>query len=224
MCTKLDGNISELSHYSWHYSGPGQIRMSVERPWWWNKLLPWRDLTPRLPLATVPKNRVKGLVVHRQGQYGWNTGNWVTGEAEGEAVHYGLDIIGWLGGSGPHSLDQNSICCSPLEGVVAWVGPDEHGYPSINLRHSSRVAGRRRFSFFGDLAEVYVRVGQSVSAGTPLGRPAPFREGCRFFHFALGYEVRRNGKWLDVFIDPGPCLRRPIVVRPALPWRKIARG
>lgn len=197
--------------------------MNLRRAAWWNGLLPWRALSPKLPVATVPTNNVTGLVVHRQGQYGWNTGNWVNGDPDGEAVHYGLDIIGWVGHSGPHPLDKHSVCCSPLEGVVAWVGADEHGYPSMNLRHSSRVAGRRRFSFFGDLDEVYVKAGQSVSAGTLLGRPAPFREGCRFFHFGMGYEVRRNGKWQDVFIDPGAAMKAAIVVRSALPWRAAQR-
>lgn len=198
-------------------------QVSMEKPLWWNKLLPWRRLSPLLPIATVPNNQVTGLVVHRQGRYGWNTGNWVDDDPEGEAVHYGLDIIGWVGTSGLHLLDRHIICCSPVEGVVAWVGADEHGYPSMNLRHSSRVAARRRFTFFGDLEEVFVEAGQRISAGTPLGRPAPFRKGGRFFHFGMGYEVRRNGKWQDVFIDPGPCLRSPIVVRPDLPWKERRR-
>lgn len=192
--------------------------MSVERPPWWNTLLPWRALSSHLPIATVPKNKVTGLVVHRQGRFGWNKGNWVDGDPSGYAVHYGLDIIGWAGDSGLHPLQTEIVCCSPIEGVVAWVGPDEHGYPSINLRHSSRVAQRRRFSFFGDLEELYVKAGETVSAGKPLGRPCLFRKNCRFFHFGMGYEIRRNGKWQDVFIDPGPVIPGRLEVRPTLPW------
>ena len=194
--------------------------MNLERPAWWNSLTPWRALQPCLPIATLLRNRVTGLVVHRQGRFGWNRGNWVNGDPDGYAVHYGLDIIGWVGGSQPHFLDKRVVCCSPLAGVIAWVGADEHGYPSINLRHSSRVADRRRFSFFGDLEEVYVKAGQDVSAGTPLGRPTPFRRNCRFFHFGMGYEVRPNGKWQDVFIDPAPPMRARIVVQSDLPWRQ----
>lgn len=192
--------------------------MSVERPPWWSTLLPWRALSSHLPIATVPENKVTGLVVHRQGRYGWNKGNWVDGDPSGYAVHYGLDIIGWAGDSGLHPLQTEIVCCSPIEGVVAWVGPDEHGYPSINLRHSSRVAQRRRFSFFGDLEELYVKAGETVSAGKPLGRPCLFRKNCRFFHFGMGYEIRRNGKWQDVFIDPGPVIPGRLEVRPTLPW------
>ena len=199
---------------------------SLDRPPWWSTLLPWRALGAVLPLATLPKNKATGLVVHRQGQYGWSKGNWVTGDPEGDAVHYGLDVIGWVStaerssAAEAHLLDQHTICCSPLAGLIAWVGPDEHGYPSINLWHSSRQAERRRFSFFGDLEEVYVKAGQSVAAGTPLGRPAPLRKNCRFFHFGMGYEIRRNGRWQDVYINPGPVLPGKIVVKNELPWRK----
>lgn len=192
--------------------------MSVQRPPWWNTLLPWRALSPHLPIATVPKNKVAGIVVHRQGQYGWNKGNWVDGDPSGYAVHYGLDIIGWAGDSGLYPLQTEIVCCSPIEAVVAWAGPDEHGHPSINLRHSSRVAQRRRFSFFGDLEELFVKAGETVSASQPLGRPCLFRKRCRFFHFGMGYEIRRNGKWQDVFIDPGPVIPGRIEVRPTLPW------
>lgn len=183
-------------------------------------MLPWRALSVHLPLGTTRKSQMTGIVVHRQGRYGWNKGNWVDGDPEGWAVHYGLDIIGWVNNSALHLLDKHSICCSPLAGVVAWTGLDEHGYPSINMRHSSRTAERRRFSFFGDLDEVYVKAGQRVQVGTPLGRPAPFRRNCRFFHFGMGYEVRRNGKWRDVFIDPSPLLPGAIVVRRELPWKE----
>lgn len=193
--------------------------MSLERPQWWNTLLPWRALGARLPVTTSGRREVTGLVVHRQGRYGWNKGNWVNGDPSGWAVHYGLDIIGWLSNSELHRLDGKSICCSPLEGVVAWVGPDEHGQLSINLRHSSRSAERRRFSFFGDLQKVFVKAGQTVSAGTPLGLPNPFRQGYRFFHFGMGYEIRQNGKWRDIFINPGSLVPGNIVVRPELPWR-----
>ena len=193
--------------------------MRVERPPWWNTLLPWRALSPHLPLATLPKNKVTGLVVHRQGQFGWNKGNWVDGDPEGYAVHYGLDVIGWVGNSELHLLDKQAICCSPLQGVVVWIGPDEHGQPSIILRHSPRDAERRRFSFFGDLEDVYVKAGESVSTGSFLGRPYPLGKKWRFFHFAIGYEVRLKGKWQDVFIDPGPPLGGTIVVQRELPWK-----
>lgn len=193
--------------------------MSFSRPLWWNTLLPWRALGCHLPVATTDKRQVTGLVVHRQGRYGWNQGNWVDGDPSGWAVHYGLDVIGWLNKSEPHRLDGKSICCSPADGVVAWVGADEHGQASMNLRHSSRTAERRRFSFFGDLQDVYVKAGQRVSAGTPLGRPNPFRQGWRFFHFGMGYEIRRGGKWQDVFINPGPLLPGNIITRRELPWK-----
>lgn len=194
--------------------------MSFETPLWWNSSLPWRALGPGLPVATTGKIAVAGIVVHRQGRFGWNRGNWVDGDPSGYAVHYGLDIIGWLGDSRLHQLDKKSICCSPLDGVVAWVGLDEHGYPSINLRHSSRLSQRRRFSFFGDLEEVYVKAGQYLSAGTPLGVPCPFRKQARFFHYGLGYEVRQSKKWRDVFIDPTPSLPGIVVFRPQLPWKE----
>ena len=194
--------------------------MSAEKPSWWSSLLPWRALNPQLPVATTSKHPVTGIVVHRQGRFGWTKGDWVNGSPDGYAVHYGLDIIGWTSDSDLHFLDKESICCSPLPGLVAWVGPDEHGYPSINLWHSSRVAERRRFSFFGDLEKVYVKAGQRVGAGTALGRPAPLRGKCRFFHFGIGYEVRRNGKWHDVFIDPSPLLPGAIVVQRELPWKE----
>lgn len=192
--------------------------MRVDRPQWWNTLLPWRALGVHLPVATVPRNKVTGIVVHRQGQYGWNQGNWVDGDPSGYAVHYGLDVIGWADGPEVHLLRTKIVCCSPIEGVVAWVGPDEHGNPSINLRHSPRTADRRRFSFFGDLEEVFVEAGQSVSAGEALGRPCLFRKSCRFFHFGMGYEIRRNGKWQDVFINPGSLMPGTIEIRPRLPW------
>lgn len=193
--------------------------MSAETPSWWSSLLPWRALSPHLPLTTARKSRVTGIVVHKQGRYGWTKGNWVDGDPDGWAVHYGLDIIGWVSDCDLQLLNEQSICCSPLPGVIAWTGPDEHGYPSINLRHSPRNAERRRFSFFGDLEEVFVKAGDRVTAGTPLGRPAPFRKNCRFFHFGVGYEVRRNGQWQDVFINPCPFMPGRIVVRPELPWK-----
>lgn len=192
--------------------------MKTEMPAWWKSLRSWRALGPCLPLATMPRNRVTGIVVHRQGQYGLNSGNWVTGEPDGESNHFGWDVIGWVGGSSLHFLDDRIVCCSPMDGLVAWVGADEHGQPSMNLRHSPRNAERRRFSFFGDLDDVYVKAGQRIRTGTPLGRPGVFKQRCRFFHFGMGYEVRRNGKWHDVFINPGPAINAKIAVRPRLPW------
>lgn len=193
--------------------------MKPKQPLWSNSLLPWRALKPCLPLAHVSGTRVAGLVVHRQGRYGENQGNWVDGDPSGYATHFGLDIIGWLANSEPHVLDKQIVCCSPFDGVVTWTGADEHGCPSINLLHSSRTAKRRRFSFFGDLEEVYIRAGQRVTSGTPLGRPGVFKQKWRFFHFGMGYEIRRNGKWHDIFIDPGPTLKARIVVRTNLPWQ-----
>ena len=192
--------------------------MRQQKPQWWDNLLPWRALRPFLPLATLSGPKVTGLVVHRQGQYGKNQGNWVTGDPAGETSHFGLDIIGWIGNSRAHVLNPSVVCCSPIDGLVAWTGKDEHGYPSINMLHSSRKAERRRFSFFGDLEEVYVRAGQLVTAGAPLGRPAIFRRNCRFFHFGMGYEIRRDGKWHDIFINPDPTLKTKIIVRSNLPW------
>src|SRR5215469_12063481 len=104
-----------------HSKKIGKNQMSLETPPWWNTLLPWGALSPCLPVATVRKTPVTGIVVHRQGRYGWNKGNWVEDDPEGHAVHYGLDIIGWVGNSEPHLFDNQSICCSPLAGVVAWV-------------------------------------------------------------------------------------------------------
>lgn len=191
--------------------------MSSTKPTWWNTRLPWRALNPQLPVANSLQKPVTGIVVHPQGRYGWNRGNWVDDDPEGYAVHYGLDIIGWLGSSGSRPLDKHSICCSPAQGIVAWTGPDEHGFASIIVRHSARSMDRRRFSFFGDLEEVFVKKGQEVERGTPLGPPLHLRRKGRFFHFSLGYEIRRNGRWQDVFIDPGFSLNGKIVVRRPFP-------
>lgn len=197
--------------------------MSIGIPEWWDGLRPWRALNPLLPIGNRRGPAVTGIVVHSQGRFGRNKGNWVAGDSQGHARHFGLDIIGWMGDDGPHPLETLTVCRSPIDGVVAWVGADEHGHTSINMRHSPRNAERRRFSFFGDLERVYVKTGQRVSAGTWLGMPCLFRKGCRFFHFAMGYEVKRNGKWHDIFIDPGAALRAKIMLRPELPWRERAR-
>lgn len=185
---------------------------------WWHTALSWGALHPQLPIANTRRIPVKGLVVHRQGQYGWNNGNWINGDPEGTAFHYGLDIIGWLGENGKiFSLDDRAICCCPLEGVVHWIGKDEHGDQSIIIHHSPVRAKRRRFSFFGDLEEVYVKKGQRIRANIPVGRPCRIFGATRFFHFAMGYEVRVDGKWRDYFVNPGASLPGRIVARATMP-------
>jgi hypothetical protein len=189
--------------------------MTTNNHEWWHTLLPWGALQPQLPLATTSNGKVEGLVVHRQGQYGWNSGNWVNGDKDGTAFHYGLDIIGWLGDGGKcYGLDDDVVCCCPLEGVVHWIGKDEHGDQSVIIHHSPTRAKRRRFSFFGDLEEVFVKTGQRIGANFPVGRPCKIFGESRFFHFAMGYEVRVDGKWRDYFVNPGR----------SLPGRVVARG
>lgn len=185
---------------------------------WWHIALPWGALRPQLPVANIRRGAVKGLVVHRQGQYGWNSGNWVNGDPAGTAFHYGLDIIGWLGANGKiFSLNDHVICCCPLEGVVYWIGKDEHGDQSIIIHHSPVRAERRRFSFFGDLEEVYVKKGQRIAAGVPVGRPCRIFGASCFFHFAIGYEVRVDGKRRDYFVNPGRSLPGRIIARATMP-------
>jgi hypothetical protein len=192
--------------------------MTIKNLEWWSTLLPWGALHPQLPLATSGNGKVKGLVVHRQGQYGYNSGNWVDGDPEGTAFHYGLDVIGWLGEKGKaFSLDDRVVCCCPLEGVVYWIGKDEHGDQSIIIHHSPTHARRRRFSFFGDLEEVFVKKGQKIAANTPVGRPCKIFGEKRFFHFAMGYEVRVNGKRRDYFVNPGASLPGKVVARATMP-------
>src|SRR5215469_2824920 len=114
----------------------GVLKTSIGIPGWWDGLRPWRALKPLLPIANRRGPAVTGIVVHSHGRFGRNKGNWVAGDSEGHARHFGLDIIGWTGDDGSHALGTLTVCCSPIDGVVAWVGADEHGHTSINMRHS----------------------------------------------------------------------------------------
>lgn len=73
------------------------------------------------------------------------------------------------------------------------------------------------FHRFGDLEEVYVKKGQRILANIPVGRPSRIFGTTRFFHFAMGYEVRVDGKWRDYFVNPGASLPGRIVARAAMP-------
>ena len=162
---------------------------------------------------------VAGIVVHQRGQFGWNRGDWVNGGSRERSFHFGLDVIGWISESGEClPLSKQIVCCSPLEGVATFVEPDEHNHLSVILRHSSARAGRRRFSFFGDLEDVRIRKGQSVSAGSPLGRPMKLREDYRFFHFGIGYEIEGREQWNRIYINPGFSIDGNIEVRGRIPW------
>jgi hypothetical protein len=190
---------------------------------WWSTTLPWRSLNWRLPVASVKHQNVSGIVVHRQGQYGRNRGDWVSGDRLEEGFHFGLDIIGWIGDSGlSQPLDGRVVCGSPLEGIVEYVEQDEHDHLSVVVTHSSVRAKRVRFSFFGDLEKVYVKKRQKVGAGAPLGRPYELDRRFRFFHFGIGYAVRVKGEWQRYYIDPRPSIDGKIEIRGRVPW--IQRG
>jgi hypothetical protein len=181
---------------------------------WWGTALPWRALSWHLPIIGVHGDVVTGIVVHEQGQYGWNVGDWVAGEGRQRDYHFGLDIVGWLGDSErSHPLDKRVVCGSPLRGIVDYVQPDEHDHLSVVIRHSSVRAARRRFSFFGDLEEVHVKKGQEVDAGSSLGRPCRLRGTHRFFHFGIGYEVALRGQWRRFYVNPAPSIDGQIEVR-----------
>jgi hypothetical protein len=180
-------------------------------------MLPWRSIRLQSPVATRKLHKVTGLVVHRQGQFGLNRGDWVNGDRNGTAFHHGLDVIGWIGESGVNPLDDQTVCCSPLHAVVDFVGPDEHEQPSIVLRHSSIRSKRIRFSFFGDLEEIYVKERQEIPENTPLGRPSLFRNKTRFFHFAIGYELSHQERSWDSFVNPCSSLDGKIAVRGRMP-------
>ena len=191
----------------------------MPKPAWWDTGMPWRALRWQLPVANEEPQVVAGIVVHQRGQFGWNRGDWVNGGSRERSFHFGLDVIGWISGSGEClPLSKQIVCCSPLEGVATFVEPDEHKHLSVILRHSSARAGRRRFSFFGDLEDVRIRKGQGVSAGSPLGRPMKLHEDYRFFHFGIGYEIEGREQWNRIYINPGFSIDGNIEVRGRIPW------
>ena len=144
--------------------------------------------------------------MHREGQFGWATGDWVNEKDGGRDFHYGWDVVGWIGASRRgRLLDDELRCRPPLEGVVQHVGKDEHNELCVVVRHSPATARLRRFTFFGDLEQVYVKPGQKVSTRTALGLPLRFKRH-RFFHFAMGYEVYSGGKRDDIYVDPREVL------------------
>jgi hypothetical protein len=110
------------------------------------------------------------------------------------------------------------VCLSVVEGVVGRVESYEHSLLSVLLRHSSARAGRRRFSFFGDLEEVHIKKGRKVAAGASLGRPCLLRKNYRFFHFGIGYEIEGKEEWNRVYINPGFSIDGRIEVRGRIPW------
>ena len=189
------------------------------QPHWWNKGLSWRALNWRLPVRSVNGSGVTGLVVHRDGQYGWSNRDWVSGAPAERDFHFGLDVIGWITDSGATlPLDNRIVCCSPLEGTTSFVGPDEHGHMAVVLRHSPDDVVRRRFSFIGDLEEVYVERGEQVPAGLPLGRPYVFRKNYRFFHFGIGYEIAGTEKRRRVYINPAFSIDGRLEIRERIPF------
>jgi hypothetical protein len=192
--------------------------MKLDRPQWWTTTLPWRALKLQSPVTTMKPGKVTGIIIHKQGQFGLNRGDWVNGDRSGKAFHRGLDVIGWIGEDGLNPLDKRTVCCSPLHAIVLFVGPDQHGHPSVVLRHSSPRAERIRFSFFGDLEEVYVKEGQEIAVNTSLGLPCRFRGKYRFFHFGIGYEISRNGKSLDSYVNPRSSLEVKVAVQGRMPW------
>jgi len=201
------------------------LRKKSRRPEWWDTGLPWRALRWQLPVACMGQHAVAGIVVHEKGQYGWNRGDWVNGGSRERSFHYGLDVIGWISDSGVSlPLSKQIVCCSPLEGIVTFVGPDEHNHLAVVLRHSSARAGRRRFSFFGDLEELYIKEGQKVIAGSKLGRPSTLREDYHFFHFGIGYETEGKVEWNKTYINPSFSIGGEIQIRRRIPWTGVVRG
>jgi hypothetical protein len=186
---------------------------------WWDTVLPWRALRWQLPVISMEKDAVAGIVVHERGQYGWNQGDWVNGGSRERSFHFGLDVIGWISDAGVSlPLSKQIVCCSPLEGVVTFVGPDEHDHLAVLLRHSAARAGRRRFSFFGDLEEIHIKKGQRVIPGSRLGRPSKLREDYRFFHFGIGYETEGREEWNRIYINPSFSICGKIQIRRRIPW------
>jgi hypothetical protein len=195
------------------------LRKHRRKPEWWDTGLPWRAVRWQLPVVSMEEHTVAGIVVHEKGQYGWNRGDWVNGGSRERSFHYGLDVIGWISDSGVSlPLTKQILCCSPLEGVVTFVGPDEHDHLAVVLRHSAARDGRRRFSFFGDLEEVHIKKGQRVRAGSRLGRPSKLREDYRFFHFGIGYETEGKELWNKIYINPGFSIGGKIQIRRKIPW------
>jgi hypothetical protein len=194
-------------------------KVARAKPDWWGTDLPWRALRWRLPLQSVDGHAVVGIVVHRNGQYGWSHEDWVNGRRGELAFHYGLDVIGWIADSGSSlPLNKGIVCCSPLEGVATCVEPDEHKHLSVVLRHSSAHRGRRRFSFFGDLEDVYIKKGHKVIAGASIGRPCLLWKNHRFFHFGIGYEIEEKPEWNRIYINPTFSIDGRIEIRGRIPW------
>ncbi|TAL12604.1 MAG: hypothetical protein EPO02_01010 [Nitrospirae bacterium] len=152
-------------------------------------------------------------MVHKDGQYGWHAFDWVTRQKALKEIHKGIDVIGWIQKDGRRRLlDNTTLCCVPLPGIVDWVGLDEDGAPSVVIRHSSRSSARIRFSFFGDLSKILVRKGQRLAALEAVGKPSRRQTASRFFHFGLGYEIPNGTRRVDRFVNPNSCLRGEISV------------
>jgi murein DD-endopeptidase MepM/ murein hydrolase activator NlpD len=166
----------------------------------WSSSVPWRQLRVGFPIR--PKQgEVAQMLGHHRGGFGWSRGDWVSQRAFGVRFHRGVDCIGWVDARGREHTLAGAECLAPYDARVEYVEIDEDGQPSVLLRHSTLGQGRFRISFFGDLSELFVKAGQRVDRGEPIGSPGRTAAGLRFFHFGIGYRIRRPHV-SDRFVDP----------------------
>ncbi len=182
-------------------------------PSWLKTTLPWRAVRLELPIADVDIP-ICGVVVHQDGRFGWNRGDWVARRGRKWNYHRGLDIVGSVTElHGIHRLDDRIICVSPQLGIVEEVGRDQHDHVCVVLLHSVSDLARRRFSFFGDLEEAKVSRGQLLHPGQTLGTPMKLAEGNRFFHFGVGYELGSKEAKHDIYVNAQSFLNGQVVFR-----------
>lgn len=168
----------------------------------WASHIPWGRCAAAVPVGSAPSVVYEGYVVHRDGQFGPSSYDWVEGVKLDEQFHKGIDIIGVIDSSMRHRpLRPTDHCLAPRHGVVHFVGLDYDGVLSVIIRHSAMGHHRMRFSLFADLREALVEEEWSVAAGDSIGRPVQLRQGF-FFHFALGYRVFSARRQADYFVDP----------------------
>ncbi len=194
---------------------PNRCMTKVQKwPNWLKTTLPWRAVRLELPIAYSDDIPICGVVVHQNGKFGWNRGDWVKRRGRKWHYHWGLDVVGSVMElQRLHRLDDRIVCVSPQFGIVDEVGLDQHDHICVVLSHSASDSGRRRFSFFGDLEEAKVSRGQWLRPGQTLGTPMKLAEGNRFFHFGVGYEVGLKDSEYDVYVNAQSFLNGQVVFR-----------
>lgn len=169
------------------------------------------DLSPRGdgPDLRVPPPTVAGPVwMSRHGEARWSEhGPRASGDDEPATIGLGLNVV----------LSAGTMVACPLPGVVETVDPVN----GVVIRHETGH-GKPFWSRFGNVVAEPWQVGESISAGDPLGRVSPsgphdslpsnvFVQLARWMPPDLGAWPRfavpsEQQGWLAMFPDPAPGL------------------